>query len=236
MITVSARPFLQLYSSILLLCLLLTGCATSPPPLTGLVPGRTVTTLQSPVSLSVVANEQHTGGRGYLIYQQPDRFHLVILSPFGLTIMEVFVDGEQLTWLVPGKGVAYRGTLADLPDRQGVRTWTMMRWVVETPPPAGPASYREYRRPDGGRERVWYDHQGLVVRKVNEAGDEVAYREYQSIDGVAVATVLEIASSDGDRVTITFDEPELNKPLAEAVLVPKLDGLTLLPLSQFKGF
>jgi hypothetical protein len=220
----------------LLLCALMAGCASTLPPLTGIVPGRTVTTLQSPVSLSVVANEQQMGGRGYLIYQQPDRFHLVVLSPFGMTLLEMFVDGERLTWLVPGKGVAYQGALADLPDRQGMHTWTMMRWVVENPPPAGPATYREYRRPDGGLERVWYDRRGLVVRKANEAGDEVAYREYREIDGVAVATVLEIASSDGERVTITFDEPELNKRLEEAVLVPNLDGLTLLPLSEFKGF
>jgi hypothetical protein len=52
---------------------------------------------------------------------------------------------------------------------------------------------------------------------------------------VPFPSVIEFIDQNGSRVKITFDEPEINKPVDEAALVPNLDGITLLPLANFKG-
>jgi len=232
----SPRP-IALSSGVLLLCLmLLAGCATTPKPLTGIVPGRQVETLQTGVSLTVQTADKSTGGRGVLVFRTPDRFHLAILSPFGLTLMDIFVAGDQITWLFPGKNLAYQGTFADLPERGGLQAWRLMRWVVEPPPAPGPAEMREFSRPDGSRERVYYDRQGIVQRKESDTGDQVVYRDYQVVNGVPFPGVMELTDRQGDRVKLTFDDPELNQPVEDAALTPNLAGVQVLPFTAFQGF
>ena len=59
---------------------LLFGCAAAPKqPLTGLIPGKEVETLQSSISVSVKTPERSMGGHGFLIFKRPDRFHLAVL-------------------------------------------------------------------------------------------------------------------------------------------------------------
>ena len=215
---------------------LLAACATVPKPLVGIVPGRQLETLQAGVSLSVHTPGGSTGGRGVLVYRSPDRFHLVILSPFGLTLMEIFVNGAQVTWLVPGKSLAYRGTFDDLPAREGMRAWGLMRWVVEPTPPPGPAEMREYARKDGSWERIYYDRQGIVQRKLTEDGDQVVYKDYEVIDGIPFPDQMELSDSAGDQVRLIFEDPELNQPVEESALTPDLSGFKVLPFSAFQGF
>lgn len=213
------------------------GCAAPPKPsLTGLVPGREVDTLQSTISISIHTSDGSRGGRGYLIFKRPDRFHLAILSPFGLTMLEMFSAGDRLTCLLPSKQVAYAGSVAELPDREGLRSWGLMRWVVEQPPASGPALERDHVMADGRRERIYYDEQGLITRKESEEGDRVVYREYQAVNGVAFPSVIELSTSREDTVRITFDEPEVNQPVEDAALQPNLEGVSVLPFTAFKGF
>jgi len=223
-------------SLLLLLLASLAGCAAAPKPLVGLVAGKEAETVQSTISIAIRTPEVSRGGRGYLLFKRPDRFHLAILSPFGLTLLEVFSDGERLTCLVPSKGTAYSGRIADLPAREGLRTWGLMRWVVEKPPVAGPALKRDHVTADGRRETVYYDEQGVVLRKVTEDGDQVAFSDYQVYDGVAFPSVMDLTTAGGESVRITFDEPELNNPVEEKALVPDLDGVNVLPFSAFNGF
>src|SRR5512136_2210338 len=91
--------------------LLLTSCVTVPKPVVPVKPGKDVETLQSLVSLSIKNSAGSMGGRGYLIFKRPDRFHMVVLSPFGFTLMEVYVNGEHITCVVPSKQAAYDGSL-----------------------------------------------------------------------------------------------------------------------------
>jgi hypothetical protein len=219
------------------LLFLLAGCAApARPPLSDLVPGREVETLQSPVSLSIKTATRSIGGRGYLIFKRPDRFHVAVLSPFGLTMADIYSDGKQLTCVIPSRQTAYTGLMSELPDRDGLRAWSMMRWVVEPSPAAGPALTRENVNGSGVRERLFYDVQGFLERKETEEGDQVSYRDYRNINGVALPESIELGNRKGDRVRIVFDDPEVNKPVEEGALKPNLEGLNVLPFSSFRGF
>ena len=219
------------------LLVLLAGCAAPTRlPLTGLVPGREVETLQSPVSLSIKTATRSIGGRGYLIFKRPDRFHVAVLSPFGPTMADIYSDGTKLTCVIPGRQIAYTGLMSELPDRDGLRAWSLMRWVVEPTPAAGPALTRENVNGSGVRERLFYDVQGLLERKETDAGDRVAYRDYRNVDGIALAESIELGNLKGDTVRIVLDDPAVNQPVEDGALQPNLEGIKVLPFSSFKGF
>jgi hypothetical protein len=224
----------RLYPALLVLCLL-GGCAGVPKPLTGIVPGREMETLQSSLSISMKTAGQGTGGRGYLIFKYPDRFHLAVLSPFGQTLLEVFSDGEYLTCLVPSKQAAYLGRLSELPDNRGIGTFGILKWVVERQPPPDPDAFGRVLVNARG-DRLYFDKFGLVTRKVSPAGDQVRYSGYANVNGVAFAETLEIANRFGDTVRIVFDEPEINAALEPVALTPNLEGMQQFPLADFKGF
>jgi YD repeat-containing protein len=215
--------------------LVIAACATAPSPLTGLVPGREMETLQSAVDVSIKQGGASRSGHGFLVFQRPDRFHLAVLSPFGQSLFEIYSDGERFVGLLPGEKTAYAGSLAELPA--AVRLWGMMRWVVERPPVAGPTTgVRDNVTADGRRERIYYDERGLVVRREAEDGDRVTYREYRNVEGIAFPMEVEICGREGTTVTVAFDEPELNRPLEEGVLTPSLGEVKILPFSAFPGF
>jgi outer membrane lipoprotein-sorting protein len=224
------------YLAALLLALTLTGCATAPPP----VPLRAeaeIETLSAAVSLSIQSPAGNMAGRGYLLFRQPDRFRMTLVAPFGMTVADLFSNGEWLTCVIPSRSIAYRGLLADLPQRAGLQGWGMLRWVVERPRPTQPGTGPQTRiARDGTTETVSFDSQGLVQQKRNDQGDLVAYDDYQSVDGVPLPGTITITTRQGEKVRIAFSEPEVNQPLDEAALVPALEGLTVLPLAAFTGF
>jgi hypothetical protein len=200
-------------------------------------PGAELETLTASISLAVHARGKSLGGRGYLVFKQPDRLRMVITSPFGMTLAELFSVDDSLTLLIPSKNSGYRGRFAELPEEGGIQNWGMMRWVMEPVPAAGGSDGRmEYVSPDGRRETVYFNPEGLVTRKVNAAGDEVRYEEYQTVNGVALPARLVMTSRIGDTVRVELEEPEVNQPVEDALLVPRLDGVTVLPFSAFKGF
>jgi outer membrane biogenesis lipoprotein LolB len=217
--------------------LALSACATAPKPLPSTSPGKQVETLQSEVSLSVRSGEKSIGGRGYLIFKQPDRFHLAVFSPFGFTLMDLFVADKQLTCLIPAKQLAYQGLISDIPDGNALKGWGLMRWVVETPPASDDrkAVTRNHTTPDGRKETLCYDDRGLLASKANEEGDRVVYRDYHDRNGVSFPSSIEISNAKGDSVRIVFDEPEINQPVEDAVLNPALEGVDVLPLTAFRG-
>ena len=231
-----------MYSSIsrffmLVAIFLFAGCATIRKPLSGIVPGRETETLQSSISISIKTAERSTGGRGYLIFKQPDRFHLAVLSPFGSTLLEVFSDSERLTCLIPSEQTAYSGLFSELPDRGALNSLALMKWVIERPPLSAPLSGpMEIPMADGRTERIYFDQNGLVQRKVSGDGDEVVYKDYQNVNGVAFPASIEFCNRRGDTVRIVFDEPEINQAVEDVALTPNLQGITVLPLTEFKGF
>lgn len=226
-----------LFRNLLLFLIILsfTGCATMKKPLTGIVAGREAETLQSPISVSVKSGQHTTSGRGYLIFKKPDRFHMALLSPFGLTVFEVFIDGDRITCLLPSKGVAYRGLFSELPPTSPLQSMVMMRWVQQKPPTDSVApSTRELTAPSG--DRYFLNGEGLVVRKVSPLGDEALYEDYAAINGVAFPETLIINSRVGTSVKIVFDEPQIDQPVEDTALTPNLESFTIQPLADFKGF
>ncbi len=213
---------------------LLTGCTPKTLPPLVITPGAEVKSVQSEVSLSFSSSQGSGGGRGYLVYQKPDRSHLVVLSPFGTTVMEAFTNGDRLTIVIPSKEIAYSGTFDEIPARAGLQGWKALRWIVESEPARSGRSAEEVPRVnrEGKRETVWYNEVGLIVRKVTEEGDEVVYRDYRSVDGVPFPSLIEFQDRRGTMLKIGFDEPEINKPLAESALQPRLDGITLLSIKR----
>lgn len=233
----SLNCFNLFFKNALLLLLLVTfsACATVKKPLTGLVPGREVETLQSAIVISVKSGEHSTGGRGYLIFKQPDRFHLAVLSPFGLTVLEVFADSDRLTCLVPSRQTAYSGLLSELPETSALKSLGMMKWVVAPPPPV-PASSGTREVSAASGDRFFFDKTGLVERKLSEQGDEVLYQDYRNVNGVAFPDSIVIGSRFGATVKIDFDEPQINQPVEDSTLTSSLEGISVLPLADFKGF
>jgi outer membrane lipoprotein-sorting protein len=216
--------------------LFLSSCATVPKPVVPVTPGKEVETLQSVVSLSFSNSRGNMGGRGYLLFKRPDRFHLVVLSPFGFAVMEVYVDGERITCLIPSKETAYAGTLTELSDHNALKSWGLMRWVIENPPAtANSGGVLERVSAFGGKEFLYFDGRGLLERKSNEEGDQVMYHDYRNIDGVAFPESIELSNRMGDRVKVAFKEPEVNVPVDDASFVPNLEGVTVLPITLFKG-
>ncbi len=224
----------KLSISLLLLTALLSGCATAPKPLTGLVQGRTVQTVQSSISITVSAGAQSTGGRGYLIYQAPSLFHLALLTPFGQTVLEAFSENDRFTCILPDRRLAYTGLVSELPENSILKSVELLKWVMAPAPFPVPA-------PNPGETvqvsgvRYHFDQNGLVERKVSSEGEQVFYREYQGIEGVAFPTSVEVQNRYGAKVRIVFDEPQLNAPVEDSTLKPDLTSLQVLPLADFKG-
>ena len=89
--------------------LLITGCATIPKEHVPFIAGARLETVSAMVTVSVKAPQLNTGGHGYMVYKEPDRFHMVMLTPFGTTALETYSSDDRLTIIIPSKGVAYAG-------------------------------------------------------------------------------------------------------------------------------
>ena len=226
-------PGRRLLPLIALFLLALAGCATVRPPLAA-GPGEEIDTLSSTISLSITGGKQDVSAHGYLIFKRPGRLHLGVLSPFGTSLLELFSEGDNVTCLLPGKLVAYRGEASDVEGGELVGALRLIRWVLEPPPAAAPGSV-EVAMEGGGTEKVYFLRNGLVGRKVAAGGDEVTYGDYREVDGVPFPEQIELRDRRGVRIRISFEDPEVNRPVAEEALAPKLDDYTVEPLSSFCG-
>lgn len=218
----------------MLLSLSLFGCATAKRPLVGIVPGKGVETLQSAVSLSATSGEKSTAGRGYLVFQAPAHFHLALVSPFGQTVLEAYSDNDRFTCLIPSRQTAYTGLLSDLPEQSVLKSMELLKWVMAPAPFPVPApAVGQKLLLDGVRYDV--DEIGMLERKVNEDGDEAVYERYRVLDGIPVPETIVIRNRLGATVRVTFDDPQINKPVEGSDLTPDLSGMIVLPLADFRA-
>jgi hypothetical protein len=175
-------------------------------------------------------------GNGYMVFRRPDQLHLVILSPFGTTMMEAFALGERIVLVYPSQTTAYSGRFDELPDKGGLQGWKMMRWVMDSDPSDNQLLTGTVERLNklGFTEKVIYEN-GLVTAKTSPGGDKVYYGKYSLINGVPLAAEVEMSNARDDRVRLTMDEPEVNSSVDDSAFMPKLDGMTVLPLSAIQG-
>ena len=219
-------------STLLLAC----GCATLSKQQLSYQPGVAVETLSAAASLAISRGEQGMGSSGYLLYQRPDRMRLVILSPFGTTLMEAIVTGNKITIINNAKSEAYSGLLEDLPRIGQGGTFFHARWVMDTDAPGRFSGDGSLERINslGDTERVTFEN-GLIVSKTLANGDMVRYRDYMLVSGVPLATEIIMDSHDGGRFRIKLSEPEVNAELAPDAFLIRLEGLTGYPLSALQG-
>lgn len=211
---------------------LLAACATVPVATIPLDPGAELTTLSSPVQLKVDAAGKKMSVGGYLLYERPDKFHLTVLSPFGLTLAELFLVGPDAVFVQRSEGIALRGPLAEMPERRDLGNWKMVGWLMDPPPLEKPDDGVVVRRSGYGKEMIYLDSRGLVTRKTTDRGDEALYGEYVSIGGVPVPSKISAKDRNGDSVTIIFEEPEVNQTLEPTAFTPALEGLKIIPFSS----
>lgn len=224
------RPF------IIAITLLASACAIIPKPPLEYLPGAVVETLSADVSLSVTNGDHGMGANGILLYRRPDRMRMVILSPFGTTLMDVFVSGDRITIVDSSKGEAYSGLISDLPSGEAGDTWRLIRWVLDVDPPASAVRNGGLVRKNsqGIWERVEFKD-GLLVEKSLPGGDEIRYNDYVVVHGVPLATEIIMENKAGARFRVKINAPEVNIGLDPDAFTPRLDGLTLLPLAAIKG-
>ncbi len=212
---------------------IVSGCATVPRPDLVYTPGSVVNTLSAAASLSISKGDQGMGSSGYLLYQRPDRMRLVVLSPFGTTVMETIVVGTRVTIVNISKGIAFKGNLEDLPRVGEGETWRRARWVMETDPPGtlpGDGTLERFSELTGLKETVTYRN-GLVVQKSLANGDTVNYGDYSLVNGVPLAAEIIMHGSDDSRFRIKLTEPEVNGELSPEAFTVNLEGLTVYPLA-----
>jgi len=223
------------YLILLLILFLASGCALSLTPALDYRSGAVVETLATSVSLSLHTTDLSMSGNGYMVYRRPDQLHLVLLSPFGTTMMEAFVNGERITLLYPSQMTAYSGRFDELPEKGGLQGWSMMRWVMDADPAENRLFSGTLERIGklGFSEKVTFEN-GLITAKTSLKGDQVYYGKYSVVNGVPLAAEVEMRNSREDRIRLTLDEPEVNTPLDDAAFTPRLDGLTQLPLAVLR--
>lgn len=214
-----------------LLFLLLTSCVPLRKQALVYDAGSSLDSLSASVSLSLRSRGGSLSGSGLMVYRRPDRFHFVMLSPFGSTLLEAFALGERLTLVYPSQALAFSGRFDELPDGSSMEGWRLLRWVMDAQPAASPLNGSVER--DGGAagpESVTYES-GLVTAKRTSRGDRVRYDDYSLVNGVPLPGRLEVNTSSGDRINLAYDDPEVNGPLDDALFTPRLDGLRVLPLA-----
>lgn len=224
----------------LALSLLVTGCSLKPVAHTEL--SNTVLTSQNPVGfktvsanirLSFVAAEKHGSVRGMLVYRAPDVLRIVILNPFGTTVMDILAQHELLTIVYPGNSVGFQGTASELPPGVERELWFGVRWMLK--PVVGNLSEGLHGSHGSADEESVAIRNGVVAAKYRSTGEQIRFEEYALYDGVLFAQKMEYETPDKNRVTIVFEDVELNQPIADTAFIPNLKSIRLLPLSAFEG-
>lgn len=215
--------------------LLITSCAHTPNTPLVYNQGAIVETMSTGISLSIHTAERSMSGNGFMVYRRPDKTHLILLSPFGTTVFEVFVLGNQITLVYPSQGVAYSGHFNQLPKKGGTQGWSLMRWIMDADPVGMKKSDGTYERVSsrGSKEDITVAN-GLITSKTNSNGDKIYYENYSLINGVPVASEIDIRNKQDDRIHLKLQEPEINLHLDDAAFMPRLEGIKLLPLSELE--
>jgi outer membrane lipoprotein-sorting protein len=186
--------------------------------------------------LSYESPEESRRAKQLLVAERPDRLRLEIFSPFGAVFVLAAADGALAAY-DRGAATVYRGAAS----ADNLRRYTQMDLPVAgavdlllgTPPidAAAPGvatadgeTIELWRgTADGGARVVWYSAALAPLRYEERDRDGVvrlraAYDGYTAVDGVAVATQLDIELPPSQqRIAITLSDVEVNPTLGDAV-------------------
>ena len=209
---------------LLVFCLFgLVGCATVPTlHELNYTDGAAIATLSSSVSLAYASPDKSISGSGVIMYQKPGQFRIVILSPFGSVLQEISIQNQQITILDTGHKIAFTGNLSQIPEQSYFSGWKYIHWLVDNEIAMKSVGDKTVQRTgrNGELEKVVYVN-GLVSEKSSDTGSSVKYQKYSVIQGIAVPLEILCETAGKDRLTVTFDEPEVNTPFARDMFVPK---------------
>lgn len=214
----------------------LSGCLTVRTPAEmNYVSGTVVKTLSSNISLSYASPERSISGSGYLMYRKPDQMRVVILSPFGAVVQEVYVAGELVTIVDAGNGIAFNGIYADLPVKGDFSGWRYIHWLIDIDPPDSSRRSAVVERTNrfGDREKACFEN-GLLTSKTTAAGGLVSYSRYSEVQGAPFPLKITYDTVGKETFTILLEDPEINVPFAEGAFTPDLSKLLVYPLSALK--
>lgn len=195
-----------------------------------------VRSLRAWARLSYESPDESRRAKQLLVAERPDRLRLEIFSPFGAVFVLAAADGALAAYDRGAKTV-YRGAAS----ADNLRRYTQMDLPVTgavdlllgTPPidAAAPGVvtadgdtielWRETA--DGGARVVWYSAALEPLRYEERDRDgrvrlRAAYGGYTAVDGVPVATQLQIdLPPSQQRIGIALSDVEVNPPLADAV-------------------
>lgn len=223
-------------AGLLFIAAVFSGCQLSRPA--GVVSfsgGAAVSSLSSNASLSYKSSKRSITGSGFLMYEKPDQMRMIVLSPFGSVLQEVFVSGEEVTIIDSGNGIAYRGSLNDLPDKGDFSAWRSVHWIFDFDLPDSSLTSATVERKNrfGELEQASFE-KGLLLSKTTVSGGRVSYGKYTAVEGVAIPLEIRYETVAKESFVILFEEPEVNKPFAKDTFKPKLSKNGLFPLSILK--
>ena len=197
--------------------------------------GLVVDSLSTNVSLSYTTSDRSISGSGYLMYLKPDRMRVVILSPFGSVLQEVYVSGDLVTIIDAGNGIAFSGTQTDLPEKGDFSGWRHINWIIDIDPlnPSQGSAVIERINKFGKAENATFE-KGLLISKSTLAGGLVRYGKYTAVKGVPLPLEITYETATKEKFGILLDDPEINVSLAESVFKPNLSNIHVYPLSSLK--
>jgi hypothetical protein len=216
--------------------LFLNGCLTVRPlsdiKYSG---GTSINSLSSNASLAYKSPERSISGSGILVYQKPDQIHMVVLSPFGSVLQEIFVSGELISIIDSGNGNAFSGNYNDLPMKGDLSAWRHIHWLIDIDTQDLKRRSAVIKRINrfGENEEAVFEN-GLLVSKSTKEGGEVRYGKYGAVHGVAVPFEIVYETVAKEQFIIQLDEPQINEPLTGGTFTPNLSKYTLYPLSILK--
>lgn len=215
------------------IAIIFSGCQLFRPPAeityTG---GASFRSLSSNASLTYRSPERSISGNGFLMYQKPDQMRMVVLSPFGSVLQEVFVSGEIVTIVDSGNGIAFRGNIKDLPEKGDFSGWHYIHWLIDIDPPDSSRINAVIERKNrfGELEQASFEN-GLLTSKTAAAAGHIKYGRYNVIQGIPFPQELTYETAAKETFSIRLEDPEINVPFAPDAFVPKLDKLRIYPVS-----
>jgi len=233
-----SKFFQMVHTALFLLTIsvILSGCLTVRPPAEiEYTDGAAVTSLSSKISLSYSAPGRSISGSGYFMYRKPDQMRIVILSPFGSVLQEIFISGEFVTIVDAGNGVAFSGTYSDLPEKGDFSGWRYIHWLIDIDPPDSLRDNGAIERINrfGQQERAAFEN-GLLISKTTPAGGQVRYGRYAVVQGVPLPLEIKYENAAREKFTILLEDSETNVPFADGAFTPNLGNIHVYPLSSLK--